>query len=381
MIISYFPASAGLGAAARLRRMEAFFSRRGWEVHVLCAPWSMDVEVASRLTKALNFAVNLPILALMGLWRRADVVFVTAPPVYVLFTAALIRALRRRAFVFEERDLLTCHPLLAGARLKTNPLLRWLEKRVLLGSDAVIASTPLVAKSLKESWPELEDHPRLRVVYSGFWRDDYEGVLGGPEPARSGPLTLVHTGWFYGTRSPVVLLEAVELLLSRRPGLARSELPTFRLLGPFLPKEDRAAFLEGTRQAGLQHLFRVEELGPWDEALRAVRAADVALLVTHATGTETAIPAKMFEYIALGRPILALTDDPLVLEMMKQGNLGWRVPRNDVGALADLLGWMVDHPEAVRSMSTGGLSLSRYDAQPQLERLEDVFHEVLAARS
>lgn len=348
---------------------------------MICAPWKLDVETASRFTKALNFAVNLPMLALMGLWRRADVIFVTAPPAYVVLSAALIRALRRRAFVFEERDLLTCHPLLAGMPLKTNPLLRWLEKRLLLASDAIIASTPRVAETLKESWPALGGHPRLHVVYNGFWRDDYEGVLGEPEPARGGPLTLVHAGWFYGTRSPVVLLEALELLLSRRPGLARAELPRFRLLGPFLPHEDRAAFLARTRRAGLEHLFRLEDLEPWDDALRAVRESDVALLVTNPAGSESAIPAKMFEYIALGRPILALTNDPLVLEMMEHGDLGWRVPHDDIGALADLLGWMVDHPGTVRSMSTGGLSLSRYDAQPQLERLEGVFHEVLAARS
>jgi hypothetical protein len=46
----------------------------------------------------------------------------------------------------------------------------------------------------------------------------------------------------------------------------------------------------------------------WDEAVRAIAAADVALVSqSHGAGDDTAVAAKVYEYLALGKPVLCLS--------------------------------------------------------------------------
>ncbi|HET6449332.1 MAG TPA: hypothetical protein VFG31_09510, partial [Conexibacter sp.] len=49
--------------------------------------------------------------------------------------------------------------------------------------------------------------------------------------------------------------------------------------------------------------------GPWAEAVQRIAAADAALVTqARGAGDATAVASKVYEYLALGRPVLALTD-------------------------------------------------------------------------
>src|SRR5439155_23312181 len=55
----------------------------------------------------------------------------------------------------------------------------------------------------------------------------------------------------------------------------------------------------------------VEIVSPsgWEDAVRRIAEADVALVTqSRAAGDETAVAAKVYEYLALGKPLLCLTD-------------------------------------------------------------------------
>ena len=55
----------------------------------------------------------------------------------------------------------------------------------------------------------------------------------------------------------------------------------------------------------------VEIVSPsgWEDAVRRIAEADVALVTqSHAAGDETAVAAKVYEYLALGKPVLCLSD-------------------------------------------------------------------------
>ena len=50
-------------------------------------------------------------------------------------------------------------------------------------------------------------------------------------------------------------------------------------------------------------------LPPWEDAVRAIAAADVGLISqSRRAGDETAVTTKVYEYLALGKPVLCLSD-------------------------------------------------------------------------
>jgi hypothetical protein len=116
----------------------------------------------------------------------------------------------------------------------------------------------------------------------------------------SARLTLTYTGYFFGGRGPDVLLEATSRLLEDRPEMA--DRLRLRFLGG-LPAE-------AARRSARPPLSTVVEVlptQPHEAVLQAQRDADVLVLfMQDGAGSEAVIPAKTWEYLASGRPILAI---------------------------------------------------------------------------
>jgi glycosyltransferase involved in cell wall biosynthesis len=88
----------------------------------------------------------------------------------------------------------------------------------------------------------------------------------------------------------------------------------------------------------------------WDEAIERVQAADVAIVINApATGGDMALPGKLFEALALGRPVLALTrpgsDTARLLERLGQD--AGVAPPEDPQAIAVAITRLLDEPPEV----------------------------------
>ncbi len=70
--------------------------------------------------------------------------------------------------------------------------------------------------------------------------------------------------------------------------------------------------------------------GPWEEAVRQIGAADVTLVTqARGAGDETAVASKVYEYLALGRPVLAITDGGATESLLKRLGAGELCARLD----------------------------------------------------
>jgi glycosyltransferase involved in cell wall biosynthesis len=137
------------------------------------------------------------------------------------------------------------------------------------------------------------------VVPNGYDPGEYPSDVHG-----EGAFTVVHTGSFYGPRSPEPLLRAVEMALRSERGM-RPHL-RLRLVG----SEDAAnvARLDDvTRRLGLGDVVERTGQVPRRRALAAMRGASVLALVTDAAeGGHGLVPLKLYEYLGSGRAVLAL---------------------------------------------------------------------------
>jgi glycosyltransferase involved in cell wall biosynthesis len=160
------------------------------------------------------------------------------------------------------------------------------------GMDAASAVDPADAEILALR-PDLP----VAVIPNGVDFEELDAIVRRPDTER---LTLTFTGWFFGERSPTVLLEATAALLIARPNLR--ERLRLRFIGGF-PAAER----ERVAALGLDDVVVVEPPVGHAQALQAQADADVGLLfMQDAQSGADFRPAKTWELLAAGRPILAV---------------------------------------------------------------------------
>jgi glycosyltransferase involved in cell wall biosynthesis len=228
--------------------------------------------------------------------ERFDAVITSSPPE----SAHLIgRALRRRrglAWVADLRDawafesLRPPFPLAAQRRLDER-----LERRCLGAADAVVCVSEAAADDLRARG--VADP----VVIPNGWDPTEDGkVAFGASGVALDPdrVSLVYTGRFGRGRDPAALVDALAGL-GEADAAAASRLELV-VAGPLTPAERELL----ARDVSPARIVLAGSL-PRDRALALQREADALLLIAHPARSQL-LNFKLFEYLAAGKPILAL---------------------------------------------------------------------------
>lgn len=239
---------------------------------------------------------------------------------------AIGRRLKRQfgcRWLADFRDGWTFEPLRAEAHL---PLRRgveiMMERSVLTGADWITAATRPIAADFRERFPTRSGE--IHYLPSGFERFRSDGQ------ATAGPVfRMVYTGGFglaQKSRTPDKFFAALRQVLASDAEIAAR----FRLvlLGAFSDREKALWSLPPL--AGC-----VEELGrrPYDDAQRLAAGATMLLLVTP-PGLWSVATRKLFDYLAVRRPVFALADGNEAARILDETRAGLRVPPDDVDAIA-----------------------------------------------
>jgi glycosyltransferase involved in cell wall biosynthesis len=197
-----------------------------------------------------------------------------------------------------------------------------LERQVAERADALTAATRPIAEDLKI---------RLEVeatLVPNAWDPDFEPEVqaAGAPRLPAGMFNFVHTGTLSGAwgRDPRPFMQALGALIAERPELAER---VRLVLAGRLSEEDRWVLAE----SGIESI--VQELGsvPRAQALALQRSGDTLVLVTsHNVGEAT---GKLFEYLAAGRPILALAAGNEAARIIGETSTGVAVDPRDATAV------------------------------------------------
>jgi glycosyltransferase involved in cell wall biosynthesis len=370
LLVSQRPVDYGGGGSVRWEFLRRALPALGWEVHTVTARDNITANEVSTNAGAARLAagrarvmaaagavlgpatrrlagVQPEVLAPNGLWawtgrsaiRRAlrdiqpDAVWATTPPISALFAAAAVLRDRPVPLVGEFRDLWAGNPLFdAGG----DTLLR-LEAQALERCAAIVSVTDGCVARLEAMHPALA--PRLRLLPNGFDPSLLELRRDAPAAPRA-RATVLHAGTLYGDRTAAALLSA----LSRREAVSRVQV---QLVGAL--DHATVAACGAARAAGLD----VDVVAPvsWDRAIELTAAADVATVINSpGTGGDLALPTKLYEALALGRPILAMTaphsETARLLASLGQG-AGCAPPDDEPAIAAAALRLLDDPPSPV----------------------------------
>jgi glycosyltransferase involved in cell wall biosynthesis len=190
--------------------------------------------------------------------------------------------------------------------------------------------------------------------------------------ARRDFFTVAYIGGVATTRGSLAILDALGTLHTDGLDLA------FECIGPVTPQHREV--LEARIDAlGLRSVNMTGRL-PSDEGLRRIAGchAGVALLKKRPNYYES-YPTKMFEYMALGLPVI-VSDFPLYRAVVEQEGCGICVDPDDTGAIATALRLLHDAPKLAAAMGERGRRAAeeRYNWAVEGQKLVAFYAQILA---
>jgi glycosyltransferase involved in cell wall biosynthesis len=246
-----------------------------------------------------------------------DVVLTTSPPGSVHLGGAAAKRFAGARWVADLRDSLVRHPHrrydVRGERGVARLVGRY--------ADAVVC----VSRAITDEMRPFVRTARLEVIGNGCDFDDFDGLA----YERGDRFRITHTGNFFGRRDPKPFLRA----LARMP-----EHVVARFAGDFRPAD--RAYVESL---GLGSRVEVLPQLSHRDALALQRDSEALLLLVPDAGGRGrgVLSAKVFEYLAAERPILAaVPPDGEAAQLVRDTGAGVVVAADDVdgltGALSEL---------------------------------------------
>ena len=196
-----------------------------------------------------------------------------------------------------------------------------------------MAATPAFRDNLLGAFPFLEPD-RVVAISNGYDGDDFPDDLPRPGGDR---LVLTYAGTVFALTSARWFLDAVRLVHEREPELAQRL--TVRFFGRIVPSEADA--FEGTEALGVERHGYV----PHGELMGHLTSSHVVLCIQDdVPGASRIYPGKIFELMKVGRPVLTLSPEGALTELVRRHRLGHVLPARDVAAIADhLVALLAEH--------------------------------------
>ena len=231
--------------------------------------------------------------------NQIQAVISTAPPTSVHLAALILKRRFGVKWIADFRDPLTGNPFRnrRGARWYDEGL----ERLIFRNADAIIAVTDSIAEEWKQKYPRWAS--KIHVIWNGYDPDSDLGPQPVPQRKRK---VISHVGAIYGGRHPKVLLCSLLRLVER--GALDPSTFLLRLVGTIdkdlLPIYE-SPMRELTSRGCVELLNR---LIPRAQALDLTAQSDGLLLLDgNDLNKGYTVPAKLYEYAQVGRPILAQT--------------------------------------------------------------------------
>lgn len=324
------------------------------------------------LTPFDRFLLDTPaaIRAGMGLIRdhRPAAIHVMADPWSGLVAA--LRLSRRSALplIVDLRDPWSLHE--AKMALRPSAARWWLrrfERRLFLAAGKVVLNTDLCRDAYQRAYDGVIPAERFTTVRNAF--DPELFTAPAPTGGGGGEFTASYFGTFRLFVGPDQILRGFSRFVERE-----------RLA----PGQARLTFVGGVRRQDLAEISRmglaervtVTPKVPYARSMTVLAAADVLILVIEPR-CRLQIPGKLYDYLAAGRPILAISANPEVNELLERTGAGIHVPWGDPDGIANGFSRLYRERAGRRTGEASSEALRPFTAREQSQRFATILDEVV----
>jgi glycosyltransferase involved in cell wall biosynthesis len=339
LILSPHP-TMPFGAFGRRWERKSYRSEEGIGVVNLWTwqPAAGDPGFASRMAYYIVFSLHAAAWALLN-WKAYDVIVTSSPPIFVALPGMAAKALFRKPWIVDVRDLWIDASVSLGFIRKGSLLenvSRQFERAFYRRSDLISVTT-------------LETIKRIRRSYHALRKDKFVLISNGVDvdrftrPRRAKRRQIIYSGNIgHAQDLEKVILAMKDVTLKHDVRLL--------IVGDGDLKEQ---LVRTARENGLEGCVVFQDLVPRDEVPELISESDIGVApLKDIESLEYAIPTKVFEYMACGVPFVGCSRGEIA-NIARQSNAGV-VVQNNVRAIAEALCQLLDSPGLREEMGNNG---------------------------
>jgi len=263
--------------------------------------------------------------------KRISIIVVSAPPHSSIILALFLSIITKTKLIVDFRDPWILPHYGQEESFKPKVLLaleRLIQNLVLRHSSKVVVTNDYFKSAMLVSQSFLSAH-KLHVVHNGFDPNDFPAA---PLDMRSDTFIISYIGTFYLQRTPNIFFTALSAFMNERQ--LSSDDVEVRLVGDTNNAVGQSV-ASMIQQHGLEDVVTLMGKVEYSRALELMCLSSLLLLL--APNQPYQIPAKTYEYMASGRPILLLTEDGATASLVEQMGCGIAVNPEDIVGIKDAL--------------------------------------------
>ncbi len=300
--------------------------------------------------------------------ENIDAIYSSSPP----YTCSLIaRKLKRK----------TGLPWIAGFRdpwteFLTTPR-RWflpamidrrLEKSVFTEADLIESAWQGITTDVLSKYPEIPED-KFKHIPNGFDSVDFPKV----DKTKNEKFTVTYTGSLYGRRNPAEFFKALELLIER--GELNPNDIHLRFAGRF-----GAEVEEMFRNASFRDSIKTISYVPHDESIAYLLKSDALLLIVdEAKESEEIVPGKVYEYVGVRRPIIAVAPQrSAIADLMRETGSGKVAHQSEIEKIAQIFKeYYTNWKEGKQLFAPDENAVNKYERSEAAKKLGALLHELV----
>ncbi|RKY02663.1 hypothetical protein DRP77_07545, partial [Candidatus Poribacteria bacterium] len=253
-----------------------------------------------------------------------DLIFSTAPFFVNHLVALALKTMTGLPWVADYRNLWVDNPTRGHRTPLHRAVEERLDRRVIECSDKIVVIAEQMKEFLLNRYPSLKPED-VTCIGNGYDPSDFDFTPPAPERDR---FLISYTGAIYDGYPTAQFLTAVGELVRGDPEMREKLRVAFYGAVTEAERDKMEGIIDGY---GMRDIVSFGGVIPRREALMQAAASNALLLMFGGRGAniETVIPGKLYDYIAAGKPVIAVVPEGAAAELVRRGNCGVVVDPDD----------------------------------------------------
>ena len=298
--------------------------------------------------------------------NKIEVILATMSPYTSGILAYMVSKKMSLPYILDYRDLWQGKPdIKYFSRFHQHLAEKW-EARIIRAAKAIIHVTEWSKERFLEIYPECE-RDKVSVIYNGYDREIIPAEI--PAIMTEGTIRFTYAGHFYGGQKPDIFIDSIRELI------AEGNLPegvVFEFIGNF-PKSIEELFFEHECIKRIQYLN-------YGDYIKKIIDSTVLLLFISSENSRMILTQKLFEYLAVRRPILAMIpvdgEAAAIINKYQAGLVKDGTSKADIKAgILEICG-MIRKGEMTERLNVANNDYSGFERQAQAKQLAEIMDNV-----
>lgn len=312
--------------------------------------------------------------------ENIDLIYVHGQPPSSFVIGFLLKKSTGKPLVMDYDDAWTTSVYAKEAKGVKSRICQYLEQEILKTADGVIFVKKGTIETIKERFSDI-DEKKFVLITNGYDSDDFRGL----KKEKRSKFTITYTGRLSEKfcYSPESFLYALGKLIAEKK-ILKDEIQI--VFAGTVSSNYQVRLQNLMQELDLEDVIKFPGFVNHKECIKYLINSDLLLLIIESIeGKEQSykfsgsIPAKMFEYIYAGVPILAIVPPGFEADLIKRSGTGFVAEPNDVDSVKNLLYELYQkYKKDTLKIQLNREEINKYDRKVLTGELAAVFDEVLS---